>query len=428
MRGRLCSILFCLAVLWAIIESLPANFRALQKWTPAMVTFAALLATYLCLPTNCGVPKFNLSQDLLSPAPLDPQRLYLSIYTPPETAYGYPTNRHSMGQIVRPGSTSMWARVHFINGYSPVRAAGVARAFNSYVHGEIDPDVANYLLGSQAGRDGELAKLGVDGIIVANEMQLVPKPESEWELVHSNEEGRVYHRRDGIFARVRSVPSLDSRPNEQFADAALKLVENSRNRVLAEVEVPSGGHSALLTFSRPFFRGYRAELNGTNLSVDSYRGLMPTVEIPAGTNGRLVLSIALAGWYGAGDSRFSALHFSSLQAFSRFAIQVGAIDRNRPRGGSVNRPYLNKHRACSAYRFSASRCIRSPPRCLFRHVPARSSAGSRRHLLPFVLRRRRQKTRRRLAAISKSRLHFPASDVARKSSGLGRARRLYRYA
>jgi hypothetical protein len=158
------------------------------------------------------------------------------------------------------------------------------------VHGEIDPDAVNYLLGWQAGRDGELAKLGVDGIIVANEMQLVPKPETEWELVHSAAEGRVYHRRGGTFARIRSVPSLDSRPNEQFANAAVKLAEDSRNRVLADVEVPSGGHSALLTFSRPFFRGYRAELNGTNVKLDSYRGLMPTVEILPGTNGRLVLT------------------------------------------------------------------------------------------------------------------------------------------
>ena len=140
------------------------------------------------------------------------------------------------------------------------------------------------------GRDGQLAKLGVDGIIVANEMQLVPKPETEWELVHSDPEGRVYHRRGGTFERIRSVPILDSRPNEQFAIAAVSLIENSRNRVVVDVNVPNDAHSALLTFSRPFFRGYRAELNNRNLKVDSYRGLMPTVEIPAGTNGRLVFT------------------------------------------------------------------------------------------------------------------------------------------
>ncbi len=288
-------VLFGLALLWAMIDRLPSNFRDLQEWMPAMVTFAALLATYLCLPTNCGLPKFNLSENLRSPAPLDPQRLYLSIYPPPDSAYGYPMDQNPMGQIVRPGSTSMWAGLHFVNGYSPVRAAGVARAFSSYVHGDIDPDTANYLLKSQAGRDGELAKLGVDGIIIAQEMALVPKPETEWELVHSAPEGRVYHRRGGTFERVRSVPALDSRPNEQFTIAAVSPIENSRNRVVADVKVPSGAHSALLTFSRPFFHGYRAKLNATNVRVDSYRGLMPTVEIPGGTNGRLVLAYR-PGW------------------------------------------------------------------------------------------------------------------------------------
>ena len=88
----------------AIIDSLPAKFERLQKWIPAIITLAALLATFLSLPTNCGVPKFNLSQNLLSPAPLDPQRLYLSIYPPPDTAYGFQTDPRPLGQIIRPAA------------------------------------------------------------------------------------------------------------------------------------------------------------------------------------------------------------------------------------------------------------------------------------------------------------------------------------
>jgi hypothetical protein len=286
----LAAILFCLSAVWAIIDSIPAKFQGLQRWMPAIVTFAALLATYLCMPTNCGVPKYNLSQQLLSPAPLDPKRLYLSIYPPPETAYGFPVKPHSIGQVVRPGSTSMWAGLHFVNGYSPVRAAGVARALSSYVHGEIDPDAANYFLGWQADRNGELAKLGVDGIIVANQIQLAPKPEAEWALAYSTEEGRVYHRRGAPYARLRSVTSLDSRPNEQFAAAAMTLIEDSRNRIVADVVVPGGDRQALITFSKPYFPGYQARIGGTNLDVSSYRGLMPVVEVPAGTNGRLILT------------------------------------------------------------------------------------------------------------------------------------------
>ncbi len=285
----LSGILLFFAMVWAFIDLLPEKFRAMQRWTPAVITFAALLATYLCVPTNGGVPKFNLSQELLSPAPLDPQRLYLSIYPPPDNAYGYPKDEQPVGRIVRPGSTSMWAALHFVNGYSPVRTAGVARAFDSYVHGDLDPEMAKYLSDAQAGRDGELAKLGVDGIVVANEMQLFPKPETEWELIRSEAEGRVYHRRGGALERVRSVPVLDSRPNEQFAIAKVSLIENSRNRVVADVNVPSGAHSAVLTFSRPFFLGYCARIGATALQVSSYRGLFPMVEIPAGMNGRLTL-------------------------------------------------------------------------------------------------------------------------------------------
>ena len=88
---------FLLAVLWIVVDLLPEKFRKVQRWMPAIVTFVVLLATYLCIPTNCGVPKYNLGQNLLSPAPLDPQRLYLSIYPSPDNAYGYPKQAEANG-------------------------------------------------------------------------------------------------------------------------------------------------------------------------------------------------------------------------------------------------------------------------------------------------------------------------------------------
>jgi len=45
----------------------------------------------------------------------------------------------------------------------------------------------------------------------------------------------------------------------------------------------------LLTFSRPYFRGYQARLSDQKLAVTSYRGLFPVVEISPGTHGRLAL-------------------------------------------------------------------------------------------------------------------------------------------
>ena len=278
-----------LAAFWFFLDVFFRNSEV-REWTPAAITFLAVLTTYLCIPPNCGVPKYNLSQKLLEPAPLDPQRLYLSIYPWAEQTYRVEKKPQPVGQIVRPGSTSMWAGLRFINGYSPIRPAGVAREFYAMIHGEIDPAMGMYLLNDQAGPDGELARLGVDGIVVAREVDIFPQPASEWELITGADEGRVFQRRGAPFARVRSVTSIDSRPNEQFVFATISRINDSRNRVDVDVDVPSGDRPALLTFSRPYFRGYEARLGNQELAVNSYRGLFPVVEVPAGLHGRLTLT------------------------------------------------------------------------------------------------------------------------------------------
>jgi hypothetical protein len=266
-----------------------SRLRLAQSWLPAIVTFASLLATYLWIPPNCGVPKYNLAQELNQPAPLDPQRLYLSVYPAPEDAYRLEKQPEPFGTTVRPGSTSMWGGIRFINGYSPIRPSGVAREFAFAIHGEIRPDVANVLLEREGTADGLLARIGVDGIIVASEVAANPQPDTEWEPAVTTKEGRVFHRRRGSFPVIRSVASLDSRPNEQFATADISRIENHRNRLEADVIVPSGANSAVLTISRPFFSGYRARVGDHALRVDSHRGLIPTIEIPAGSSGHLTV-------------------------------------------------------------------------------------------------------------------------------------------
>ncbi|PYK27837.1 MAG: hypothetical protein DME52_02915 [Verrucomicrobia bacterium] len=282
-------IFIALAAGWYLSELVLRDFE-FRTWIPVSITFLAFLTTYYFMPTNCGVPTYNFSQELLKPAPLDRARLYLSIYPWAELTYCVANKPEPVGQTLRPGSTSMWAGLHFINGYSPVRPAGVAREFATSIHGEINPNVGSYLLNSQAGKDGELALLGVDGIVVARELDITPQPSSEWEQIVSTDEGRIFHRRGAPLARVRSVASIDSRPNEQFVASTISQIDDSRNRVEVDVDVPNGDRSALLTFSRPYFRGYQARLGDQTLAVTSYRGLFPVIEIPAGTYGRLTLA------------------------------------------------------------------------------------------------------------------------------------------
>jgi hypothetical protein len=276
-----------IAAAWALTEI--SSSAAVRNWAPPSVTFAALLGTYLCIPPNCGVPKYNLARELTKPGPLDRQRLYLSVYPAPEDFYRLEKEPEPFGETLRPGSTSMWGGIRLINGYSPIRPAGVAREFAFAIHGEIDPNVGNSLLEWDSGPAGILARLGVDGIIIANEVATNPQPVTEWELAVTTKEGRVFHRRGGPFPPVRSVTVIDSRPNEQFVAVEVSRIENRRNQLDADVAVPAGAGPALLTISRPFFNGYRALIGDHPLRVDSYRGLFPVVEIPAGTSGRFTM-------------------------------------------------------------------------------------------------------------------------------------------
>lgn len=318
-----------IAALWAAFETFARNER-FDGWAPVFVAFAAFLATYLCIPPNCGVPKYNLSQELLDPSPLEPQRLYLSIYPAPEFNYRTEFKRGPVGQTVRLGSTSMWAGLRFVNGYSPILADGVAREFKFAVHGEIDPDLARRLLAEQSGAEGELARLGLDGIVVAWELGIEPQPPSEWQLVFSNDEGRVFHRKDTPLARVRSITSIDSQPDQEFASATISRIDDSRNQAQADVDVPGGDRPALLAFSRPYFRGYEARLGEKKLVVSSDRGLFPVVEVPAGSRGQLSL-IYRPAWlvYGGAIAIASAFIFAFASLFALRDRRVGAIDRNR---------------------------------------------------------------------------------------------------
>src|SRR6266487_855238 len=317
-----------LAAVWVCLEFFLRSSDS-RSWTPAGITFCAFLATYLCVPTNRGVPRYNFSQELLKPVPLDPQRLYLSVYPWAELTYCIANKPQPVGQTLRPGSTSMWTGLRFINGYSPIRAAGVAREFATSIHGEINPDVGTYLVNHQAGRGGELELMGVDGIVVAREVDIAPQPRTEWDLVVSTDEGNVFQRRSAPFSCVRSVTSIDSRLNEQFVLATISRINNSRNFVTADIDVPAGDGSALLTFSRPYFRGYKARIGNQKLAITSYRGLFPILEVPAGTHGRLTVAYRPAWllWGGSVAAVCGLIVLLGVIAACRYSSSTGTESR-----------------------------------------------------------------------------------------------------
>ena len=254
-------------------------------WIATSAVFASLLATYLLLPTNVGVPVYSFASRLTSPAPLNPTRLYLSIYPPAETAYDRKVHPAAVGEVTRPGSTSMWAGLRLVNGYSPIRAAGVGSAWTFYTHGEIDLGVAEYMLDREAGRAGLLEDLGIDGVLLDRSIAFTPQPAAEWRLAHAQAEGRVYERMGNPIGALHAVGF----PNEKPAPTQVHLVSDERQKIVADVAVAANGGSAAIVFARPFFNGYQATLDGTKVAVKSYRGLAPLIKLPAGAHGRLIM-------------------------------------------------------------------------------------------------------------------------------------------
>src|SRR5207237_9381014 len=98
------------------------------------------------------------------------------------------------GPVIRLGRTSMWAGLRFVNGYSPIRPAGVAREFASAIHGEVDPDLAQWLLQHVTGENELLERIGIDGIIVAREFDFTPQPYAQWGLATDGSEARMFQR------------------------------------------------------------------------------------------------------------------------------------------------------------------------------------------------------------------------------------------
>jgi len=173
------------------------------------------------------------------------------------------------------GSNKDWAGLRFVNGYSPIRPAGVAREFASAIHGEVDPDLAQWFLQHQAGENGLLERIGIDGIIVAREFNFTPQPAAEWELATEADEGRVF-----------SSP-WPADPNGSFREFLWKKLDRENHGCRGGAKLrqciscrSDGDRPALIAVSRPFFPGYRAQIDRRHLAVFSERSLIPLIDVP----------------------------------------------------------------------------------------------------------------------------------------------------
>lgn len=307
---------------WAIIDLSPQSNPQLVRWAPPFAVFASLLLVYWYVPTG-GVqqPLWNFTEAMRQPAPLQLDHRYIAFATMND--YMSPIGADKpFGTTLRPANTPMWADLDFVNGYSTTAPRGMTSYLGLQLQlGPEDPRYIRYWLTNEVGPAGLLAYMAVDGVIIGNETRPdVHGVAPGWKLATVTDEGTVWTHKGPPPPRVRTIPwaHLDAdetaviqkvldrhvgTPPFELAATDGERVGDTRKfgpatlgplvhgRRTDSVTVTVGPQApALVLFSRAWYPGFRAWLDGRELPVRVLADIMPAVEVPAGSHGTLVLS------------------------------------------------------------------------------------------------------------------------------------------
>ena len=150
--------------------------------------------------------------------------------------------------------------------------------------------------------------------------------------------------------RVRSLRDvvLVNSDNQEHANerslgmATIRDVAEARLSVRCQVENLDPWRCAMIAFSRAFYPGYRAYLNGAEIPVEPLNGLQPAVRIAPGGKGQLVLVFAPK----AIDLGIMVAATSLLAAAALLTANAlcGRFGRNNPfrRGGGLAFPSFSR--------------------------------------------------------------------------------------
>jgi hypothetical protein len=322
---RLGAWLSALCIAWVVI----ARFEPARARGAAMLGFVlgSLLLTYRHLPPNSEVIRWAIGERPQAPEPLERRRRYLStwlwhdIMLPGEgPAYGAGWLMDTGGLL--PSYASLLNRVEVLQGYSPVGELALTRIFQFNIHGEQLLDAPMRLLSDAGRNDGVLQLAAVDGLLVPPRYQneLATLEAHGWHRAGEVPRAVVMHRSGAPSPRVRSIAeatlvpslhqvieriarrdlaapvpsllldeSLSAERSQHFADAEVKLLEEGRQRSVAQVRVATSREPGLIVFARPWLPGWRARLGDRELDVERYDGFLPAVRVPAGSVGELEL-------------------------------------------------------------------------------------------------------------------------------------------
>jgi hypothetical protein len=325
------------AYLWLKVEQHAGAGSFLRRWVPSAVVLATCWLTYVTCEPFLEIATWRISEAIRHPEPFDPSVRYMSLYTREDLWDNDPTRliqpSKGTGAELIVGNTAMYSNLDFVTGYSPTGPAGMEQVLPFRMQGYASAKGIERLLASETGPHGLLELLGVDGLVVAERFEEC-RPvlfANGWREVAAVQGGMVFHRIGQRSAHVRAAqvaqtigdrneiqeritmrtdgpapllvlgpPGSPSTGDEHFVTVEIRNIEERRNSVAVELGASAEGEG-LLVFSRPWFPGYRATLDGKPLPVEVVNLMLPAVRIPPGAQGRLVLeylprSLVIGTW------------------------------------------------------------------------------------------------------------------------------------
>lgn len=323
-----------LSVLWWLGDAWLPKSSASRCWLPVGIMAMALMVGNL--RPGDPVPHWSIGETIRGVGPFDKNRTYLALMSLRDVQ----TDGEGMGEINRFGNTAMYAGLSFVNGYSPMLPRQMAKSLNMEWIGQQAKRENLRVVDDAAKPLGLLDQMGVDGLVLGCDFMKYADRMRQfgWELVGRFPMGIVFHRPGRPEARIRSLTSVvadDSAktPQSVLAKADIADVDEARLSVRCHVKNMSETNDALVAFSRAYYPGYRAYLNGVEVPVEAIAGLQLGARIAPNSDGELLLvfspesvhwGIAIA----AAASLITAAFFVTRTILDRRSVRgsVGAAD------------------------------------------------------------------------------------------------------
>jgi hypothetical protein len=282
--------------------------RVIGPWIPVVLVPGTLAPVYAEPDLFLEFPTWTYSAEPDDARRVSPETTYLSVY-----GNGDMYDRPIGLQDCYGGNSPLYQGLTFVNGYSPLRFAGLSQLFGFGVSGAMSEEAAMRMLLREAGPDGLLQLLGVDGLVVIRNRTSLGR--QGWKMDGEWQTGRVWHRLARPSPRVRVLESVEwvsdpesvlrrltearhgpvpllveataPTPALALGRADVRIVRESRNGIEIAVDRADPDRSLAVAVSRPWYPGYVATLNGSPVPVYRLDLAIPVAILPPGASGTL---------------------------------------------------------------------------------------------------------------------------------------------